>query len=247
MRLTVIGCGDAFGSGGRLQSTFLLEIGDRKVLLECGATASIGLTRAGVDANAIDTILISHLHGDHFAGVVWMILSAQYLLKRTTPLRVVGPPGIAARYEIIAEALFPGMTKVERRFDLTFDEITPARPFADADLQVAAVEVSHPSGAPSYALRIEGGGHTVGFSGDTEWVDALVQVADGADLFITECCAVDRAAKFHLNWRTIEQNLPRLVARRIMLTHMNPDMLAFAPTIASDRILIAADGMRFEV
>lgn len=150
MRLTVIGCGDAFGSGGRLQSTFLLEIGDRKVLLECGATASIGLTRAGVDANAIDTILISHLHGDHFAGVVWMILSAQYLLKRTTPLRVVGPPGIAARYEIIAEALFPGMTKVERRFDLTFDEITPARPFADADLQVAAVEVSHPSGAPSY-------------------------------------------------------------------------------------------------
>jgi ribonuclease BN (tRNA processing enzyme) len=247
MHLTVIGSGDAFGSGGRLQTSFLLASGQRRVLLDCGATAQIGLNRLGIDGNGIDTVVISHLHGDHFAGLVWLVLSAQYATKRTAPLQVIGPPGIAARYAAAAEILFPGMTKVERRFDLTFTEIAADRPYVDADLRLAAFEVSHPSGAPSHALRLAMGGRMLGFSGDTEWVEALVDVAAGADLYITECCGFDRLMKFHLDWRTIERHLPRLTARRIMLTHMNPDMLAAAPGLASDRILIAADGLRLEV
>jgi ribonuclease BN (tRNA processing enzyme) len=247
MQLTVIGSGDAFGSAGRLQTCFLLETERRRFLLDCGATAQIGLSRLALDANSIDTIVISHLHGDHFAGLVWVVLAAQYRLKRTAPLRVIGPPTVAERYEAAAEILFPGMTKVRRAFALTFIEITADRPYVDDDLAVTAFEVSHPSGAPSHALRLETGGRILAFSGDTEWVEALVNVAAGADLFITECCALDRPVKYHLNWRTIEQNLPRLTAKRILLTHMNDDMLAAAPGVASARILIAEDGLQFTV
>jgi ribonuclease BN (tRNA processing enzyme) len=247
MQLTVIGCGDAFGSGGRLQSAYLIEVAGRSILLDCGASTMIGINRLGIDANAIDTVLISHLHGDHFPGLVWMTLAGQFSTKRTAPLRVIGPPSIAQRYEAAAEVLFPGMTKVKRAFELAFVEITAGTPYADADLKVDAFEVSHPSGAPSYALRITAGGRTLAFSGDTEWVGALAGCAAGADLFITECCAVDRPIKYHLNWRTIEQNLAQLTARRIMLTHMNADMLAFAPSIRSDSILIAEDGLKIRV
>lgn len=244
MQFTVIGSGDAFGSGGRLQTCFMIEAVNRNLLLDCGATSQIGMNKLAIDANRLDTIVISHLHGDHFAGLVWVVLAAQYLLKRTTPLKVIGPPGIAARYEAAAEIFFPGMTQVKRAFELTFVEIGVDRPYADEDLAIRAFEVSHPSGAPSHALRLNLGGKTVGFSGDTEWVEALVEVAAGADLFITECCALDRPVRFHLNWRTIEQNLPRLTAKRLMLSHMNPDMLAAAPGLRSDRILMAEDGMR---
>jgi ribonuclease BN (tRNA processing enzyme) len=247
MQLTVIGSGDAFGSGGRLQTCFLLETEQRKVLLDCGATAQIGLNRLGCDANSIDTIVISHLHGDHFAGLVWVVLAAQYMLKRKTPLRVIGPPTVAERYAAAAEILFPGMTKVNRKFALTFVEVTADQPYVDEALVVSAFEVSHPSGAPSHALRLEAGGRIVAFSGDTEWVEQLVTVAADADLFITECCALDRPVKYHLNWRTIEHNLSRLTATRIMLTHMNLDMLAAAPGLASARILVAEDGMRITV
>ncbi len=247
MRLTVIGCGDAFGTGGRLQSAYLVEVPGRKVLLECGASTLIGINKLGIDANTIDTVVISHLHGDHFPGLVWMALSAQFATKRTAPLRVIGPPTIAQRYEAAAEVLFPGMTKVKRAFDLEFVEITGAAPYADADLKVEAFEVSHPSGAPSYALRIEAAGRTLAFSGDTEWVEALVRCAAGANLYLTECCAVDQSIQFHMNWRTIEQNLPRLTAGRIMLTHMNADMLEFAASIRSERILIAEDGLEISV
>jgi ribonuclease BN (tRNA processing enzyme) len=244
MQLTVVGCGDAFGSGGRLQSAYLVEVPGRTILLECGASTQIGLNKLGIDANAIDTIVISHLHGDHFAGLVWMVLGAQIATKRTQPLRVLGPPSIAARYTVAAEALFPGMTKVKRAFDIEFVEISKQSPYGDPSLQVDASEVVHPSGAPSYALRLKSGGVVLAFSGDTEWVDALVTCSADADLFIVECCSVDRSVKFHMNWRTIEKHLPEISARKIMLTHMNADMLAFAASVTSDRVLVAEDGLR---
>ncbi len=247
MHLTVIGCGDAFGTGGRLQSAYLINVANRNVLLDCGATTQIGLNKLGLDANAIDTILISHLHGDHFAGLVWIVLSAQHATKRTAPLRVIGPATIRARYEAAAEILFPGMTKVKRAFELDFVEIGAGKPYVDREFRVDAFEVSHPSDAPSHALRVSSGGRTLAFSGDTEWVENLLTCAAEADLFITECCAVDRPIKFHISWRTLEMNLPRLTAKRVMLTHMNRDMLDFAPTVRSERILLAEDGLKISL
>lgn len=244
MQLTIVGCGDAFGTEGRLQSCYLIESAGRRVLLDCGATAQIGLNRMKFDANTIDTIFISHLHGDHFAGLIWIVMSAQYLTKRTAPLRVVGPPTIERRYTAAAEALFPGMTAVERGFELTFVEIGQDKPYRDADFTVTAREVSHPADAPSHALRLTAGGKTLGFSGDTEWVEALVTIADGADLFMTECCARDRKVRYHMSWSVLEQQLPRLKAKQILLTHMNADMLAHAPRVAGDRIIVAEDGLR---
>ena len=118
MKITVVGCGDAFGSGGRLQTCYHVETGNRRFLIDCGATAIIGLNKLGLDPNAIETIFISHLHGDHFAGLVWWMLHAQHVARRTAPLTVVGPEGIEARFVAAAEALFPRSTQVERRFDL---------------------------------------------------------------------------------------------------------------------------------
>ncbi|MEL7082826.1 MAG: MBL fold metallo-hydrolase, partial [Pseudomonadota bacterium] len=83
MRLTVVGSGDAFGSGGRLQTCFHVTRPDGNFLIDCGATALIGLSRLDLDPNDVSHIFISHLHGDHFSGLVWWMLHAQYVSKRT--------------------------------------------------------------------------------------------------------------------------------------------------------------------
>src|SRR5215813_10985266 len=93
MKLTIIGCGDAFGSGGRLQTGYQVEWAGRRFMIDCGATVLIGLNRLALDPNAIDTIFISHLHGDHYVGLVWWLIHAQHVGQRTQPLTVVGPPG----------------------------------------------------------------------------------------------------------------------------------------------------------
>ena len=110
MKLTVIGSGDAFGSGGRLQTCYHVADAENEFLIDCGATALIGFHKAGLDPNRVGTIFISHLHGDHFAGLVWWLLHALHVARRTAPLDIVGPQGIAERYRTAAEALFPGAT-----------------------------------------------------------------------------------------------------------------------------------------
>ena len=93
MKLTVVGCGDAFGSGGRLQTCYHVEAGPTRFIIDCGATTLIGFNKLGIDPNTVETIFLSHLHGDHFAGLVWWLVHAQHVAKRTTPLTVVGPWG----------------------------------------------------------------------------------------------------------------------------------------------------------
>ena len=94
MKLTVVGCGDAFGSGGRLQTCYHVEARSTRFVIDCGATALIGFSKLGIDPNTVETIFISHLHGDHFSGLVWWLVHAQHVAKRTTPLTVVGPVGV---------------------------------------------------------------------------------------------------------------------------------------------------------
>src|SRR5204862_6722601 len=83
MKLTVVGCGDAFGSGGRLQTCYHVETAHTRFLIDCGATTLVGFSKLGLDPNAVETIFISHLHGDHFAGLVWWLIHAQPVAKRT--------------------------------------------------------------------------------------------------------------------------------------------------------------------
>lgn len=245
MQLTVAGSGDAFGSGGRLNTCFHVASDSGAFLIDCGASSMIAMSKWKLDPNQVGTIFISHLHGDHFAGLVFWMLHAQHVARRKAPLDVAGPPGIEARFVTACEALYPGATKVKSRFELRFHEYQVGGTIRVGEARASAFEVVHPSGAPSCALRIETGGRVLSYSGDTEWTECLVDVAAGADLFICECYRSGPGVPYHIDWQTLETHLPRLTARRILLTHMSDDMWATRTTIAGlERILIADDGLR---
>jgi ribonuclease BN (tRNA processing enzyme) len=247
MKLTVIGSSDAFGSGGRLQTCFHVAHPGGQFLIDCGATSLVGLARQGIDPNDVSTIFISHLHGDHFGGLVWWLIHAIHVAKRTAPLTITGPVGIEARFIAAAEALFPNSTTGPRPFHMQFVEYVERQPLEIGGVRVTPFEVSHPSGAPPYALRFEVGGKILTFSGDTEWVESLVDAAMGSDLFICECSAFEANARFHLNWRTIERNLDRLGAKQILLTHLGPETLANRHAIHDHRVRLAEDGMELDL
>ena len=247
MKLTVLGCGDAFGSGGRLQTCFHVEHEGRSLLIDCGATALIGMQRAGLDPNLVEAIQISHLHGDHFSGLVWWLLHAEHVAKRRVPLVIAGPAGIEARLRLAAEALFPGAMAKALPFELRFIEQVAGRRDTVGPFSVMPYAVSHPSGAASHALRLEGGGRTLAFSGDTEWVQALVPCAEGADLFLCECYAHDAPVRYHMSWQILSRHLPKIGARRVVLTHMNAAMLAKAQEARGAGVTVAEDGMVIDV
>jgi ribonuclease BN (tRNA processing enzyme) len=247
MKLTVVGCGDAFGSGGRLQTCYLVDASSTRFLIDCGATALIGFNKLGLDPNSVETIFISHLHGDHYSGLVWWLVHAQHVAKRTAPLTVVGPVGVQARFEAAAEALFPGSTTIQRRYDLRFLELTREKPMDVGPVRVTPFEVKHPSGAPPYALRFELEGKVLSFTGDTEWVETLVPAGRGADLYIMECYQLEGEPRYHMSWKRIAAELDRIGPRRVMLTHMATAMLARRGEVTDPRVVLAEDGLVLEV
>ncbi len=243
MRLTVVGSGDAFGSGGRFHTCFLLESAKGTLLIDCGASSMIALNALALDPGRIDGIVLSHLHGDHFGGLPFLLLDAQFFSGRERPLTIAGPPGARARIDQALEVLFPRSTTNKWRFSWTVIEIAVGRPTDVLGHSVTTTEVLHYSGAPSTALRVSDGQKTFAYSGDTEWVDALVSVADGADLFVVECYGYSGRLTGHVTWEILAPRLPDLRARRIMVTHMNPTMLARRDQAKAAGLLVAEDGL----
>jgi ribonuclease BN (tRNA processing enzyme) len=244
VKVRVLGCGDAFASGGRLQTCFFVDADPDRLLIDCGATAMVGMRQFGVDPGLVDTILLSHLHGDHFGGLPFLLLEAQFVSKRTRPLALAGPPGTRDRLLQALEVMFPGSSKLAWRFPLDIVELAPGRSDPFGAVSVLPFEVQHPSGAPAFALRLRCGEQVIAYSGDTEWTETLPEIARDADLFILECFAYAPQPKFHLDFQTLRARWGDLGARRTVLTHMSCDMLD-----RLDRVDVetAHDGMLIEL
>jgi ribonuclease BN (tRNA processing enzyme) len=225
VRLQFLGSGDAFASGGRLQTCLHLDGAGEPLLIDCGATGLVALKRAGIDPADIGPIALSHLHGDHFAGLPFLILDGQFA-RRTRPLRIAGPPGAQERIEQTLEALFPGAAAAKRSFETQFEELEERSPCDLGAAVITPFEVRHPSGAPAYALRIEYGGKIIAYSGDTEWTDSLLAAAQGADLFICEAYFYEKRVPYHLDYQTLLAKRAELECERVVITHMSEDMLA---------------------
>jgi ribonuclease BN (tRNA processing enzyme) len=244
MEVVFAGCGDAFGSGGRFQTCIWLAGAGQVMLVDCGATSLVALRRRGLDPGAVDAVVISHLHGDHFGGLPFLILDGQFS-RREKPLHVAGPPGTADRLAQAMETLFPGSGAVRRRFGVVVSELVPGGGEAAVGAAgVRAWQVEHASGAPSLALRVTLAGATFGYSGDTEWTPVLAEAARGADLFAAEAYTFGRPIRYHLDYRTLRDHLGDLDARRIVLTHMSADMLR---RTAEADLPAAYDGMATEI
>jgi ribonuclease BN (tRNA processing enzyme) len=242
--IRVLGCGDAFGSGGRMQSSFFVASAAGPFLIDCGATSLVAMNRQGLDPATIDAVLLSHLHGDHFGGLPFLLLQAQYVGRRTRPLVIAGPAGTERRVLDALEVLFPGSSKLTWRFPLSFIALRPEDDQKIGDLVIRAYPVEHPSGAPSLALRIRVGNRIIAYTGDTRWTETLLAVARNADIFLAECYSYDQNASYHLNYRTLFARRPELRARRLVLTHMGEAMLEKLDQI---EVEVAEDGMLLEV
>lgn len=224
VQLQFVGSGDAFGSGGRFQACLVLSGAGAPLLMDCGVTSLVAMKRASVDPSTIGAVLISHLHGDHFGGIPFLVLDGQFS-RRELPLLIAGPPGVEARMKAAMEVLYPGSSTVERRFPVSYVEWQDRAGATLGDCTVTPYEVDHASGAPAYALRVTYGGRTVAYTGDTAWCESLVDAARGADLFVVEGYMHSRQVKFHLDVATLERERPRIECPRIILTHMSNDVL----------------------
>ncbi len=227
MQLQFVGCGDAFGSGGRFNTCFHLTGERTNILIDCGASSLIAMKRLGIAPNDIQAILFTHFHADHFGGLPFFLLDAQFFSKREAPLVVAGPHGLNDWFVRVMESSFPGSSETRQRFDFELRTLDERASVDVAGVTVTPFLVNHGNpGGPFFAYRIEAEGRTVAYTGDTEWTDALIEAGRDADLFITEAYFRDKRVRLHLDLATLEAHLPEIRPKQLVLTHMSDDMLA---------------------
>ncbi|SHJ19588.1 Ribonuclease BN, tRNA processing enzyme [Malonomonas rubra DSM 5091] len=224
--LRCVGTGDAFGSGGRLNSCYHLHYGQEQLLLDCGCSSLIGLQRCGLDPAGIDAIVISHLHGDHFGGIPFLLLEAKFVSQRQRPLTLIGPPKLESQVRAAVDALYPGTVDDGFAFPLVYKTLQPGEILTQGCFEIGSYAVKHGSSADVFALQVAVGGKKIAYTGDSEWVDSLIDLAAGSEIMLTECFAYAHPVPSHLDYQTLLQKRDSLCSKRLLLTHMGPEMLA---------------------
>src|SRR6202142_3191729 len=142
MQLQFVGCGDALGSGGRYNTCFHVTGESVNFPIDCGASSLPALKRLGIAREEIDLVLITHFHGDHFAGLPFLLLDAQFT-RRTRPLVIAGPQGIETKLPQLMEALFEHSSKTKQRFELSVVALKPKESRTFGTINVTPFPVVH--------------------------------------------------------------------------------------------------------
>lgn len=218
LRLDCLGSANAF-SYGRYWSGFLL---DRRVLLDCPPQTLAHLFRMGVLTSAVDLVLLSHEHSDHIGGMDLLLLDAMQRTagERERALAVAGPPGIYAR---LREVIGPSARLPERGDPrVVWFEQRDGGAFEWAGVRVECFEVEHAADITALGFRVRTAGGVVAYTGDTRLCDAVLRLAEGAEVVIVECGG-DREHG-HFEWPDIATLRRELsMSTHVLVTHYGED------------------------
>jgi ribonuclease BN (tRNA processing enzyme) len=219
-----VGTSDAFGSGGRRQAAVLVRGHRGTLLLDCGATTLTGFAELGIARDEVDTILVSHFHGDHFGGIPLFLLASMYQDARRNALHIAGPPDVEQRVRSLARAMGHAIEDHDWTFPIHFTEVRPGSEQDIGPARVQAFATQHQPEAHPQGYRVDTGNEKIAYSGDTGWFADLPRLSAGTDLFICECTLHREQLDFHLNLSTIEEHQHEFDCGRLMLTHLGSDM-----------------------
>jgi len=242
VRVTFIGSGNAFADGGRSHACIHVGAPGVSLLLDCGGSALPAIKRE-IDPEAVDAIAISHLHGDHFGGIPYLVIE-QHFAGRTAPLTIGGPRALGERLRAAESSLYPDFfRKTKVRFPIR-ETVLGAGEIELGGALVSALPVKHVAESDPHGLRVRVGETLVAYSGDAIWSDELARVARGADLFICDASFFDTDDPSHISYRTLMAHRSELDCKKIVLTHLGAESLARIGELELDH---AVDGTTLEV
>ncbi len=237
--LTFLGTGGAFSAGLRTNTALLIQAPQFTMLVEAGPPVMNQLARAGIGANDIEWLFVSHPHGDHMLGFPMLALSR---LDATTSLHVHAGYNTIARLKILWDLVFPGLTS--RELGLAWhehsEEIVEQNRLTD-QVTLRTAPVPGPPGVPTLAARWKfAAGPTITFITDTYPTPASAELARGSDLLIHEASfsatlepGVDAAAYFHSTARQAGEIARQAGCGFLALVHLG-HQICDDPTVLVD-------------
>jgi len=249
LRLTVLGCAGSFPSAASPASSYLVEHAGHRIVLDLG-NGALGALQRHVDLvwpGALDAVVLSHCHVDHCVDAASLYVQRHYAPERTTqPLTVLGPSDTRERLARIYGMHDPRTLESEFAFASLSD------PHQIGPFTITTCRAAHP--VEAYSIRVEAGGSSLVYSGDTGPNTALVDLARGADIALIEASFVGRnnPPDLHMSGADAGRIAREADVRHLVLTHLvvwnDPArVLAEAQAEFDGPITLAEPGRRFDV
>lgn len=248
LRLRILGSGTIVPRADRRSPAILLEAGE-PWLLDCGPDAPQALAECGIRYVSLRRILLTHLHPDHSLGL-GRLLAAWRNDGDAHPFPVVyGPRGLDDHVEGWGR-LYPGARL--RGAPPATRELDPGEEFEAGDALIRCAAAEH-GDRPALSFRVERGGASIVYTGDTGLADPVIELATGADLLVAECSAPDEAPLAgHLTPSSLAALARETGVKRLIATHLYPgmeniDIAGRVGAVWDGRIEVARDGTVVEL
>lgn len=246
-----LGTGDALHSGGRAHQSIAIEASGHLLLIDCGQTALYIMEKyhpLGDKSHSrieeIDAVLFTHLHGDHFSGVIALDLNWTRNYPRHHGIIYAGPPGIQTSFELLYNLIYPGLylkaQNIQRKFieyQADAQDVCSQKNydiFEDESFLISIFPMDHGCmTCYGYKIKIQldtGETRTIAISGDTQWNKNLLPLCQDSDLAILECKGLDSAPDDHLSWKQIQARLFDIQTKQLCLVHRGKELLETIPS-----------------
>ena len=242
LELACLGTADALGSGGRHCAGYRVRNNETQILLEAGPSILTQLKARQQDMAALDGVALSHLHGDHFAGLPFLLLEYEHQTRRDRPFIVLGPPGTETRVRRLLDTLYWESRGRRFSFPLHFVDMVAGSETEVGSFRLSSFEVPHQETEISLGYRLCGDDQSLVFSGDTPWTEDLLRESENADLFLCECTDLQESSGHHIRYTDIERHRRSFGCGELLLTHLGPEVQARADELpehtATDSLVV---------
>jgi ribonuclease BN (tRNA processing enzyme) len=219
LELTFLGTGNAFAPRGLCWNGFLVN---GRHLFEAPPQALQSLNRLRINPNAIETVVLSHQHGDHFLGLPFLFTHWNEL-GRTEPVRIVVPLGTRDGIIQLCNLAYPRLT--ETTYDVEWVEVRAGEPVDVGPLRLEPVDAKHdPKLERPLGYHAELDGRRFGYTGDSALCDGVLDLARRAEVLVSECSSRDQHLPTHMN---LVDDIPQVRramqdSAELVLTHLGP-------------------------
>jgi ribonuclease BN (tRNA processing enzyme) len=251
VKITILGSGTCVPRLDRSSCAALVETGRAKILMDLGRGTMSRLLTYGATIFDLTHICLSHFHPDHTSELVPLIFATKYPDSRARRhrLHLMGGPGLISFYQGLQAAYGQWIVLPEEQLEIREINSPETESLIFNDFSISTRSVNH--GPESLAYRIQAGGISVVYSGDTDACDALADLAHETDLFVCEASMPDgHKVPGHLTPSLAGSIASKAKARRLVLTHLYPscdevDIVKQARNTYKGPIIKAEDLMTF--
>jgi ribonuclease Z len=244
IELVLLGTGSPLPDPRRAGPATLVRAGGRSLLVDCGRGVLLRAAAAGVGANQLDALLLTHLHSDHVTDLGDVVTTRWITTFEPSPLRVIGPRRTGEVVGGVLASLRPDVEyRIAHHEDLAWEppvevqEVDEGVVLEEAGMRVLAAPTDHRPVHPTVGYRVEHGGSAVVLAGDTVPCDGLDRLAAGADAIVHTAIRSELLAAvplqrlrdvcdYHSSVADAAATASRAGVRTLVLTHHVP---ALAP------------------